>query len=73
VQAFVEADAMIGRAPIEGLFYAAGFSGHGFTQSPAVREYLARLVLGSEPTFDLSSFCADRCAGGGPCREHFII
>ncbi len=66
-------NAMIGRAPIEGLFYAAGFSGHGFMQSPAVGEYLAELVLGLKPTLDLSSFSADRFAGGGSRREHFII
>ena len=34
--------------------YATGFSGHGFQQAPAVGEHLAELVVGAEPTLDLS-------------------
>jgi sarcosine oxidase subunit beta len=56
--------AMVGRAPIVGLYYATGFSGHGFMQSPAVGEHLAELVLGKLTSLDLSSMTAERFAHG---------
>lgn len=42
--------------PIEGLFVASGFSGHGFKLSPSIGEGMAQMVLGEpvsafEPTF----------------------
>jgi sarcosine oxidase subunit beta len=41
---------ILGSVPgIEGLFVAAGFSGHGFALAPAVGEVLARLALGRDP------------------------
>jgi glycine/D-amino acid oxidase-like deaminating enzyme len=41
---------ILGALPgIEGLFCAAGSSGHGFKLAPAVGEIMAELVLGSEP------------------------
>ena len=45
---------------IEGLIYAAGFSGHGFMQSPVVGDYLAGLVAGYDGPVDLSRFDSDR-------------
>ena len=66
-------NALIGSAPVEGLHYATGFSGHGFMQSPAVGEHLAELVLGRTPTLDLSSMAADRFALGRPRAETFVI
>jgi sarcosine oxidase subunit beta len=66
-------NAMIGTAPIGGLHYATGFSGHGFMQSPAVGEHLAQAVLGLEPTLDLSALSADRFAEGRRRVETFVI
>ena len=53
--------------------YATGFSGHGFQQAPAVGEYLAELVVGREPTLDLSPFSADRFARGTKRPEAFTV
>jgi sarcosine oxidase subunit beta len=40
--------------------YAAGFSGHGFLQGPAVGESLRDLYLGRPPAVDVSCFDARR-------------
>ncbi len=64
---------MIGTAPVDGLHYGTGFSGHGFMQSPAVGEHLAQIVVGQEPTLDLASMSADRFARGERRVESFVI
>ena len=64
---------MIGTAPIDGLHYGTGFSGHGFMQSPAVGEHLAEIVVGQTPTLDLASMSADRFARGERRVESFVI
>jgi sarcosine oxidase subunit beta len=67
-------NALIGAAPDpEGLFYATGFSGHGFQQGPVVGEHLAQLALGLEPTFDLSELSVERFATGAVRREQNVI
>jgi sarcosine oxidase subunit beta len=40
--------------------YAAGFSGHGFLQGPAVGESVADLYLGRPPVVDVSAFAVER-------------
>lgn len=45
---------------IEGLFVAAGFSGHGFGIGPAVGPALAALVLGRKSEISLDAFRFDR-------------
>jgi sarcosine oxidase subunit beta len=42
--------------------YAAGFSGHGFLQGPAVGESIKDLYLGRRPTVDVSAFNLERFA-----------
>jgi sarcosine oxidase subunit beta len=67
-------NALIGAArEPEGLYYATGFSGHGFQQGPVVGEHLAQLALGLEPTFDLSQFAVERFATGAVRREQNVI
>ena len=67
-------NALIGAAvEPEGLFYATGFSGHGFQQGPVVGEHLAQLALGVEPMFDLSQFSVERFAKGALRREQNVI
>lgn len=66
-------NAMIGAAPVEGFYYATGFSGHGFQQSPAVGEHVAELVLGKTPTLDLTALSADRFQAGRARAEKFVI
>jgi glycine/D-amino acid oxidase-like deaminating enzyme len=66
-------NAMIGTAPIDGLHYATGFSGHGFMQSPAVGEHLAETILGLPTSLDLSTMSADRFVDGLHRTESFVI
>jgi sarcosine oxidase subunit beta len=56
-----------------GLFYATGFSGHGFQQGPVIGEHLAELALGIEPTFDLVPFSLARFADGRERREQHVV
>ncbi len=47
------------------VLYAAGFSGHGFLQAPAVGEAVRDLYAGRTPLIDVSGFSADRFASAG--------
>ena len=55
-------NALIGEADTEGFrfLYAAGFSGHGFLQGPAVGEAVRDLYLRRKPAVDVSVFDARR-------------
>jgi sarcosine oxidase, subunit beta len=67
-------NALIGAATEpEGLFYATGFSGHGFQQGPVVGEHLAQRALGQDPSFDLSQFSVERFATGAVRPEQNVI
>ncbi len=56
-------NALIGRdSKHPHVFYATGFSGHGFLQAPAVGEYLTDLFLERETFLDEAIFSADRFA-----------
>jgi sarcosine oxidase subunit beta len=67
-------NALVGESPdVSRFLYATGFSGHGFQQAPAVGEYLAELVVGQEPTLDLSAFSAERFASGTQRPETFVV
>ncbi|GAA4701563.1 sarcosine oxidase subunit beta [Promicromonospora umidemergens] len=58
-------NALIGEATgVPGrVLYAAGFSGHGFLQAPAVGEVVRDLYAGRTPLIDVSGFSGDRFAG----------
>jgi glycine/D-amino acid oxidase-like deaminating enzyme len=67
-------NALVGEsAQVARFLYATGFSGHGFQQAPAVGEHLAELVVGREPTLDLSAFSAERFSSGAPRPESFVV
>ena len=55
-------NALIGEADTTGFrfLYAAGFSGHGLLQGPAVGEAVRDLYLRREPAVDVSVFDARR-------------
>ncbi len=58
---------ILGWAPgLEGLYLAAGFSGHGLKLSPAVGECVAAAVLEAEPPFDIRPLRPTRFAEGEP-------
>ena len=57
-----------------GLAVAAGFSGHGFMQGPAIGTCLAELLLdGAATTVDITPFRPSRFAEGAPAHEHNVI
>jgi sarcosine oxidase, subunit beta len=67
-------NAIVGESSGTGRFlYATGFSGHGFQQSPAIGEHLARLVRGEQPELDLGAFALERFARGEQRAEHFVV
>lgn len=51
---------IIDSLPVEGLYCAAGFSGHGFQHAPAVGRVTADLILKKRTDFDLEPFRYDR-------------
>jgi sarcosine oxidase, subunit beta len=58
---------VIGAAPLDGLFVAAGFSGHGFKISPAVGRLIADLVIdghSADPRIPETDFRLTRFADG---------
>jgi glycine/D-amino acid oxidase-like deaminating enzyme len=58
-------NALMGRVGRTGVFYATGFSGHGFLQGPAVGEIIRDLYLDREPFLDPTPFSADRFGDSG--------
>jgi sarcosine oxidase subunit beta len=67
-----DAHPVIGRIA-DGVYVAAGFSGHGFMQSPAVGRAVAQLVLGLEPDVDLEPYRPERFAGDELFPEELVL
>ncbi|MCQ8187552.1 NAD(P)/FAD-dependent oxidoreductase [Streptomyces rugosispiralis] len=62
-------NALIGRSTeLPNFLYAAGFSGHGFLQAPAVGEAVRDLYLERAPFTDISPLSADRFRHGADIR-----
>ncbi|HEX5166197.1 MAG TPA: FAD-binding oxidoreductase [Thermomicrobiales bacterium] len=66
---------LLGRVPdLDGFIVAAGFSGHGFMQGPAIGLAIAELVIdGQTKTVDLSAFRPSRFQEGALLQEHNVI
>jgi sarcosine oxidase subunit beta len=63
---------VISGAPLDGLFVAAGFSGHGYKISPAVGDLMADLVVSGvsrDPLVDAADFRLARFAEGALLRS----
>jgi sarcosine oxidase, subunit beta len=70
-----DCNALIGEADTAGFrfLYAAGFSGHGFLQGPAVGEAVRDLYLHAKPAVDVAAFDVRRFAGEYQRTELNII
>ena len=70
-----DCNALIGEADTSGFrfLYAAGFSGHGFLQGPAVGEAVRDLYLGATPAIDVATFDVKRFSGDYQRTELNII
>ncbi len=69
-----DAHPIVGPTPgLEGLFHAAGFSGHGFMHAPAIGELMAELILTGKTHLDLSHLAFDRFKTGHPTEEYAVI
>jgi sarcosine oxidase subunit beta len=67
-------NALVGEsADVARFLYAAGFSGHGFLQGPAVGEIVRDLVLGNEPFVDVAPLAAERFELTEVRPEHNVI
>lgn len=66
---------ILGHVPeLEGFIVAAGFSGHGFMQGPAIGRAISELVLdGDSQVLDLFAFRPGRFQEGDLLQEHNVI
>lgn len=55
----------------EGLYCAAGFSGHGFKLSPIIGQWMAHYILTGQKPADMEFFAFDRFARGKEIRPRY--
>lgn len=55
----------------QGLYCAAGFSGHGFKLSPLVGQWMTQLILTGQKPADMEFFAFDRFAQGKEIRPRY--
>jgi sarcosine oxidase subunit beta len=66
--------AIIGWEPaIEGMFITAGFSGHGFMHAPAAGLITTEILMGKDPSIDISPLSPERFAKGAIVAETNVI
>jgi sarcosine oxidase subunit beta len=66
--------AILGAVPgADGIWIAAGFSGHGFMMSPVVGSSLAAAICGEPPNDYLRAFSLDRFARGRLIPEPAVV
>ena len=63
-----------GRAQeVQGLYFAAGFSGHGFMFGPVTGVVLSEMILGLAPTIDVCALSPQRFTQGHPVYEPAVV
>ena len=66
--------AIVGPVPgHEGLYVAAGFSGHGFMMAPEIGRGVAAMVTGEPPDETFSHLRPDRFEAGRVTHEHAVV
>ena len=66
--------AIIGWEPsVQGMFICAGFSGHGFMHAPAAGLITTEIVMGKNPSIDISPLSPERFAKGATLTETNVI
>ncbi len=63
-----DAHPILGRTPVDGLYLACGFSGHGFMLAPVTGRLLAEIICGERPSIDVSGLDLGRFA-----RDELVI
>ena len=58
---------------VRGFICAAGFSGHGLMQAPAVGEVIAQVICGEPTSVDITPLRFERFAKGALVLEHAVI
>ncbi len=67
-----DAHPILGRlAAYDGLYCAAGFSGHGFKLSPIIGQWMARLITTGETPDDMRPFAFERFEKGKPIHLRY--
>jgi sarcosine oxidase subunit beta len=65
---------ILGRVPqLEGFYMAAGYSGHGFMMGPIIGELIADLMVGKEPSIDISMLDLGRFERGELVFEPSVV
>lgn len=65
---------IVGPSPIDGLWLANGFSGHGFQHAPVVGKILAEMIVDGEArTVDVTELRLDRFADGHLAAEGHVV
>jgi glycine/D-amino acid oxidase-like deaminating enzyme len=65
---------IVGPAPVEGLWLANGFSGHGFQHAPVIGKILAELIVDGEArTVDVAELGLGRFEGGRLAAEGHVV
>ena len=64
---------IVGPAPVDGLWIAAGFSGHGFQHGPIVGKVIAESITGATASVDLSALSLRRFGTGDLTSEGHVV
>lgn len=70
----LDANAILGEWPeLSGFYLVNGFSGHGFQQAAAVGRHMYEMIMGKDPSMDLSVFGVDRIIENKPIVTNVIV
>ena len=64
---------IVGPAPADGLWIAAGFSGHGFQHGPIVGKVVAEMITGAPASVDVSALSLRRFGTGDLTSERHVV